>query len=412
MNTSTQSALTPVARQRQGDDPIFTLNAEAFRRAAAGESILNATLGALTDENGKLATMACVADALGAVPAELGAGYAPISGVPAFVNAVIEDLFGSSDLAAQAMGVATPGGTGGVYQAMVNFLEPGHSALTTNYYWGPYGVIAAHAGRGVDSFNMFDDQGRFDVPALRAGLEAHVASQGRALLILNFPCQNPTGYSLDATEWAAVTSAVAEVAMRAPVAVLLDAAYFRFAGANGRDWLDAIPGLLAHATVLVAWTASKSFAQYGARIGALIALHPEAGERDRLGNALGYSCRATWSNCNHLGQLAITKLLTEPDLKAAAMTERAALRTMLQHRVDAFNADLRDVIRVPRYEGGFFVSAFTPDAQHTAAVMRERGVYVVPLNGAVRVALCATPVAAVPRLVDALEIGIQAALTR
>jgi len=36
MNTSTQSALTPVARQRQGDDPIFTLNAEAFRRAAAG----------------------------------------------------------------------------------------------------------------------------------------------------------------------------------------------------------------------------------------------------------------------------------------------------------------------------------------------------------------------------------------
>ena len=85
---------------------------------------------------------------------------------------------------------------------------------------------------------------------------------------------------------------------------------------------------------------------------------------------------------------------------------------MLQRRVEAFNADLPDVIRVPRYEGGFFVSAFTPDAQHTAAVMREHGVYVVPLNGAVRVALCATPLAAVPRLVDVLGIGIQAALTR
>ena len=54
-------------------------------------------------------------------------------------------------------------------------------------------------------------------------------------------------------------------------------------------------------------------------------------------------------------------------------------------------------------------TVFTPDAQATAATMRERGVFVVPLQGAVRVALCSTPASEVPRLVEALTEGVAAA---
>ncbi len=39
--------LIPARRQFPADDPIFTLNAEAQKRKAAGEDVLNATLGAL-----------------------------------------------------------------------------------------------------------------------------------------------------------------------------------------------------------------------------------------------------------------------------------------------------------------------------------------------------------------------------
>jgi aromatic-amino-acid transaminase len=82
---------------------------------------------------------------------------------------------------------------------------------------------------------------------------------------------------------------------------------------------------------------------------------------------------------------------------------------MLQDRVDVFNAEATGRLHVPRYDGGFFVSVFTPDAQVTAAAMRELGVYIIPLDGAVRVALCSTPVTAVPPLVEALEAGVEAA---
>jgi aromatic-amino-acid transaminase len=76
----------------------------------------------------------------------------------------------------------------------------------------------------------------------------------------------------------------------------------------------------------------------------------------------------------------------------------------LRERVEAFNREAaRAGLRHPRYEGGFFVSVFTEDAELAAKSMRERGVYVVPMKGAVRIALCSTPAADVPRLVQALR---------
>ncbi|MDH3271465.1 MAG: aminotransferase, partial [Gemmatimonadota bacterium] len=110
------------ARGRAGNDPIFTLNADARRRAAAGESILNATLGALMDDEGKLCAMPTVLETLQRFQTAQAAGYAPISGLPAYREAVIRELFGDGELASQAVAVATPGGTGAVYAAVVNFL--------------------------------------------------------------------------------------------------------------------------------------------------------------------------------------------------------------------------------------------------------------------------------------------------
>ncbi len=49
--------LIPSRTSRPGDDPIFALNAAARARAAAGESIVNATVGALLDDDGKLAVL-------------------------------------------------------------------------------------------------------------------------------------------------------------------------------------------------------------------------------------------------------------------------------------------------------------------------------------------------------------------
>ena len=404
------SALTSASQAREGNDPIFRLNSEAKARAAAGESILDATMGALMDDEGRIAVMPSVAEAIARVPTGKAAGYSPISGSPPFLDAVRRDLLGNSDLLPKSVAVTTPGGSGAIYQAIKNFVEPGHQALTTDYYWGPYPVIAQHLESGVSTFGMFSPDLSFDLEAMKRGIRQHIDTQGRLLLILNFPCHNPTGYSLDAGEWRSIAEVVRAAGEEAPVAVLLDLAYHRFGGESADLWIDAVPTMLETTTVLLAWTASKSFCQYGARIGSLVALHPDQEERNKLANALGFTCRATWSNSNHLGQLAVTDLLVDPELSKRADTDRAGLVELLRTRVEAFNSAASTAgLHVPRYDGGFFVVVFTPDGEKTAAVMRDMGVYVIPLKGAVRVALCATPEAEIPRLVEALRAGIDQA---
>ncbi|NUN51842.1 MAG: aminotransferase class I/II-fold pyridoxal phosphate-dependent enzyme [Planctomycetaceae bacterium] len=291
----------------------------------------------------------------------------------------------------------------------VNFLDPGQALLTTEYYWGPYQTLADHTRRRVETFRMFDASGRFNAADFERALLAQVASQGRALILLNSPCHNPTGYSLDAGEWNDVVRIVRAASERAPVALLVDHAYAKFGGAGSERWVEHVAKLVGEALLLVAWTASKSFTQYGARVGALVAVHPDAAVRKRLANALSYSCRGTWSNCNHAGMLAIGSILEDATLRARADAERAKLVGLLEERVQAFNGAAKAAgLRYPRYEGGFFVSVFTGAPEATAARMRELGVFVVPIHGAVRIALCSTPARDVPRLVAALAEGVKA----
>ncbi len=402
------SSLIPSAAARPADDPIFTLNSEAQRRAQAGESVVNATLGALMEDDGTLAILPSVVEAMQRVPVRRAAAYAPILGSKPFLEAVVRDAFEGSPIASMATASATPGGTGALYHALTTFLEPGQALLTTHWFWSPYQTIASHSRRAVETFETFDSMGRFDVGGLSAGIDRLVQRQGRALVVLNFPCHNPTGYSLDADEWREVAEVVRHAGERAPVTLLIDLAYAHFGAPGSQTWIGHMDRVLETSTLLVAWTASKSFAQYGARVGALVAAHADPAERTRIQNALAFSCRGTWSNCNHGGQLAIAELLSDAKMRAQVDGERARLVGLLAERVQVFNREAeRAGLRHPRYEGGFFVSVFVPDAEAVAERMKALGVFVVPLPGALRVALCSTPVRDIPRLVAALKESVR-----
>ena len=402
-NTLRPSTLIPAAQDRPADDPIFQLNGEATRRAQAGESIVNATLGALMEDDGTLAILPTVVEALRAVPAKRAAAYAPISGDAPYLSAVIEDVFGGTSVAPLSVAAATPGGTGALHHAIALFLEPGQSLLTTDFHWSPYDTLAAQARRGVRNFRMFDAAGRFDLAAYERGLDECLAEQGRALVFLNTPCHNPTGYSLDEDEWSAVARLTRAAGEKAPVAFLLDMAYARFGSDASQRFSRHAEEILETCTFLVAWTASKSLAQYGSRIGALVACSRDDEERVRIKNALAHACRGTWSNCNHAGLLAAIEVLSKPDLRAKVDEERARLVRLLDERVAVFNRAARACgLSHPRYEGGFFVSVFVRDAERVAAAMRADGVYVGPMDGAVRVALCSTSARDVERLVSSL----------
>jgi aromatic-amino-acid transaminase len=398
----------PSHQGRPSDDPIFALNKEATQRKARGESVVNATVGSLLHDDGKLAVLPTAARAVHEVPADEWAAYAPIAGAPDFLSAVTADLFSSEPAMKEcAIAAATPGGTGALRHAIANYLEPGHSLLTTSFFWGPYQTLCDEADRKVATFNMFKGKGEnaaLDVDALDKALTARVIDQQRVLLFLNDPCHNPTGYSMRPSEWKQVVDRVLAHAGESPVTLLVDMAYFAYAAsADPRAFLAELRPLLGKVGLLFAWSASKTYTHYGLRVGALVACVPDAKERAATEAAFSYSCRGTWSNCTRGGMKAVTRLLVEPELKTAVDKEREELKKLLAARVAAFNEHApKHGLEYPRYEGGFFVTVFADDAQERAIRMKEKGVFVVPLKGALRVALCSVTEKDIPRLCEAL----------
>lgn len=389
---------------RPSDDPIFALNREATLRREQGEQVVNATVGSLLDDDGRLVVLPTAARVVREVPRDEWAAYAPIAGTPGFLKAAMDDLLSREPaLRATSIAVATPGGTGALRHAIANFLEPGQSLLTTSFYWGPYKTLADEADRKVATFAMFDRDGALDVEALDQALRDQVRAQGRVLLFLNDPCHNPTGYSMRASEWKAVVSRILAHAEQAPVTLLVDCAYFAYNAGDPRAFLRELAPLVGRAGLLFAWSASKTFTHYGLRVGSLIACVADEKERASTEGALSYSSRGTWSNCNRGGLAAITRLLTDPELAKACDAERAGYKSMLEARVAAFNALApAKGLKYPRYDGGFFVTVFHEDAFAKALAMKQEGVFIVPQAGALRVALCSVAERDVARLVAAL----------
>ncbi len=398
--------LIPSRQTRPTGDVIFALNAEASKRRAAGESVVNATLGTLMKDDGTLALLETASKTVHAVPKEEWAAYAPIPGTGEFLKAVIHDTLQTvPTLKASAVAAATPGGTGALRHAIMNFLEPGQALLTTGFFWGPYQTLVDEHDRRLETFSMFAVSGGLDVQALEAKVADQLATQKRVLLFLNDPCQNPTGYSMSGAEWQQVVEVLLRQSQRGPITLLVDMAYWLYgSAADPRGFLQHLAPLLGKVGLLFAWSASKSFTHYGLRVGALIACVADESERAATDAALAYACRGTWSNCTRGGLSAVTSLLTDSALAAACTAEREVLKKALTARVTAFNtlAKAKGLV-YPRYEGGFFVTVFADDAFGLAKRMKELGVFVVPQKGAVRVALCSVSVNEVQRVVEALS---------
>lgn len=400
----------PSHQGRPSDDPIFALNKEATARKARGEAVINASVGSLLLDDGKLAVLPTASRAIHEVPNDEWAAYAPIAGAPDFLAAVVDDLFASEpEMKAAAAAAATPGGTGALRHAIANYLEPGQSLLTTSFFWGPYQTLCDEADRKVSTFSMFRGKGvesTLDIDALDKAIEERVVAQQRVLLFLNDPCQNPTGYSMRPEEWRAVVERLLAHAKDAPITLLVDMAYFAYAmKADPRAFMKELRPLLGRVGLLFAWSASKTYTHYGLRVGAIVACVPDAKERAATEAAFSYSCRGTWSNCSRGGMKAVTRLLVEPELRKAVDAERDELKKLLDARVGAFNAHApKHGLVYPRYEGGFFVTVFADDAHERALRMKEKGVFVVPQKGALRVALCSVAEKDVPRLCEALAI--------
>lgn len=394
--------LLPSRRSLPADDPIFRLNAEAQRRRAAGEEVLNGSIGTLLDELGNPvfldSVMALWRDL---TPPEV-APYPPIAGEPAFLKALVQHHW--PRCAGPGAGCATPGGSGALTLSLHNFLAPGMSVLTATPYWGPYNTLTSEHGMAVASAPFKQGGHPLDLEAWRRTASAVMGRQGRLLVWLNDPCHNPTGMSLGAEDRAGLLDLLRDQAGRGPVVLILDCAYLDYTPdpAHVRMALDTYAAFAEEGTVLVgaALSLSKALTLYGGRGGALV--FPWTDD-PTLQAALTNGCRGIWSCCARAPMSLFLRLARDGKRQEQLHAEHRHWSDILQSRAIAFDSALRGRgLPGAPWHGGFFVTLRTEAPARVGERLQEKGAYLVPVQEGLRVGLCGLRTQDMERLAELL----------
>ncbi len=348
--------------------------------------------------------------------------YAPIQGVPEFRAAWRKWILEKLKLSGRSLDplmtdpIVAPGVTGALAIVAELFLSPGEACVLPDRYWENYdNVLCSNVGARIVTYPFYDD-GDFNVAAMKVAVEESLSSQGKAVVVLNFP-NNPTGFMPSVATAKRIAAALEEAAVEAKkwVVVLCDDAYEGFTYTDDCLQYSVFAEIAGKRNVLAVKLdgISKEFLWYGGRVGCITFGVPEnmAAKKDLLGKELvekvGAVIRSSISNCNHPTQEIVRRALSGQ--MGQLLAERKRVIDVLRRRWEAYNREMAKAdgqfVKPLASNSGFFSLVDLPTAKATEVadlLMKEYRIGVVPSESggqnSLRIAFCSVQEKDIPRL--------------
>ncbi len=395
---TTSMAATHAASKRL-KDAIFGASAacaEAAKKYGA-DKVTNATMGVMMDDEGKLASIPTMERVFRSLSVEDYVRYAPIPGLPDYLEAVIDLTFADQKPEGYTAAIATAGGTGAIHHAVANYAERGDKVLTSDWFWGTYNVICNECGCQLTNYALFDENNNFNIADYTAKVDEIMKTQDSLLVIINTPAHNPTGFSLTEEDWDKVLELTKKYAAQGKkMSILVDIAYIDYAGEKNetRKFMKKFGNLPANVFVMFAFSMSKGYTAYGQRTGALVAVSSSEEVITEFKEINKYTSRATWSNINRGAMTLLAKISADKETLAQFEKERDAFYQMIQERGMLFMKEAKECgLNALPYKGGFFLSVPAKDPQAVCDKLHEDLIFAVPLKMGVRIAACSVSAA-------------------
>ncbi|MFA5560683.1 MAG: aminotransferase class I/II-fold pyridoxal phosphate-dependent enzyme [Acholeplasmataceae bacterium] len=362
--------------------------------------VINSTVGALYDDYQTFYEYRTVSQNIKKIPVETHYSYAPTSGGEPFKKNIMNWVFQNHlPLIQEKFAydlVATPGGTGALYNTFYNYLEEDDVLIMPNIYWTNYITMLRHAGVGHLTYSMFKDD-KFNFQAFVQATKEVLKKKKKIVALFNDPAHNPTGYSMSLAEWKKVYHYLNKLANDGvQVIVLYDLAYIDYEGKTFKDSRKAFAALNeidSNLLVLMAFSGSKSFSLYGLRMGAQIAISQSKEHIKDFKNAAVFSARSTWSCPPSTGIYMANRVFSDEKETKKFIRELNTARKMLRSRLDVFLAEAEEIgLPLYPYKGGFFVTIPYEETGKGFDLLAKNRLFTIEVPGGLRLAICSIPV--------------------
>jgi len=400
------------------EDTVFAIVklAKEDKEKNGPEGVVDATIGSLYGEDGKLVAYDSVFDHYDQIDHRVKAAYAAsFTGNPDYRRDVYDWVTrGKTEPLAHSV-IATPGGSGADSTALTTFLDEGETVILPDIAWGSYKLMASQNNLKSVTYSMFDGDG-FNLKSVAEAMEKTAKTQERLVVVVNDPCHNPTGYSMTMQEWKSLIALLNSYSERMPVILIDDIAYIDYAydPEHSRDYMGLFPEISSQVLICIAFSCSKTLTSYGLRCGAAVLLAREADAVREAEIVFEKAARATWSNIPNAAMANFSWVITQN--RSAFELEKQKYVSLMRQRSSIFLKEAEDAgLAIYPYREGFFITLAIPDnalrSRIHEALLSEH-IYTVQVNHGIRVAICSLPVDKVRGLaarIKAVENAVQGA---
>ena len=385
---------------------FLSISDQAKKEKSKDPKVINATTGMLYDQNGSLYEFNSLINVEKSLNKNEKFTYSPTAGTNEYEYAikkwVFQDYLSEMENDLEISVISTPGGTGAISNAFDNYINEGEYVLLPNHMWPCYKNIVREHNINYDTYDIYD------LNDLKEKMLNHKVKQNRVFLVLNDPCHNPTGHSLEYHEWKKLIKFINEItADNTPFVLVYDMAYIDFDPRgldDSRKNLTLLKDINDSVIAILAFSGSKTFSLYGVRIGAMLGVTKLKENIEEFFKSNEYSSRTKWSNTSRYGMSIISKCILNDNLCNQFMDELEEARNLVIERSDLMiNLLNENNIEYLPYSGGYFISLPVDNPVETMHKLIEKKLYIVPTERAIRLALCSITKEEIIRLVDILK---------
>ena len=390
---------------------IPTISEEAKLRKKVNPNTINGTLGTFYYDDSTFKAYKTVKEILHNLEDNDFFNYAPTSGGPLFedtaVKWVFKDRVNKIKEITNVRAVASAGGTGSLLLSMLECMKPSESILIADLCWEPYLTMCTINNFVAERYSMFNSELKFNITEFKQKCKKMLNTQDVINVLINDPCNNPTGYSLTMDEFIQITTFFNK--LDKPVNILYDTAYADYCSDQKEvlDKLEILANLNDKVRTFVCFSASKTFCSYGIRLGAQIIMSKDKESVEKLYKRSCVICRTHWSNVTKGGISMFNKLVNDKELLEKFYEELNYCKNMLDTRIKTFMDEARECdLKVYACNGGFFTSVPTTNPPFVYERLREQDIFLIPLETSIRVAICSIPLEQVKGLARKIKEAI------